>query len=74
MLLNAAASALSYIVTDYCPGGELYFHLKKARRFSESMVRFYVSELALGLRHLHRHGVIYRDLKPENILLTRDGE
>ena len=24
-----------YMVTDYCPGGELFFHLKKLRRFTE---------------------------------------
>jgi hypothetical protein len=25
-------------VTDYCPGGELFFHLKKLRRFTEGIV------------------------------------
>lgn len=24
-----------HLVIDYCPGGELYFHLSRARRFSE---------------------------------------
>jgi serine/threonine protein kinase len=24
-----------YMVTDYCQGGELFFHLKKLRRFTE---------------------------------------
>lgn len=24
-----------YMITDYCPGGELFFHLKKLRRFTE---------------------------------------
>lgn len=24
-----------YMVTDYCPGGELFFHLKRLRRFTE---------------------------------------
>jgi serine/threonine protein kinase len=26
-----------YMVTDYCPGGELFFHLKRLRRFTEGM-------------------------------------
>ena len=54
-----------YMLTEYCSGGELFFHLKKARRFSEGMVRFYSAELALALRHLHKHHIIYRDVKPE---------
>lgn len=28
-----------YMVTDYCPGGELFFHLKKLRRFTEGTLR-----------------------------------
>ena len=26
-----------YLVTDYCRGGELFFHLKRMRRFGERM-------------------------------------
>ncbi len=60
-------------VTDYCPGGELFFHLKKLRRFTEGMMRFYSAEIALALSHLHAHNVVYRDLKPENVLLDKNG-
>lgn len=60
-------------VTDYCPGGELFFHLKKLRRFTEGMMRFYSAEISLALAHLHAHNVIYRDLKPENVLLDKHG-
>ncbi|MFN3504242.1 MAG: protein kinase domain-containing protein [Allorhizobium sp.] len=49
-----------YMVTDYCRGGELFFHLKKMRRFSEEMVRFYAAEIVAALRHLHRHNIVYR--------------
>jgi serine/threonine protein kinase len=34
-----------YLVTDYCPGGELFFHLKKLRRFTEGMMRFYAAQV-----------------------------
>jgi serum/glucocorticoid-regulated kinase 2 len=61
------------MITDYCPGGELFFHLKKMHRFTEGMMRYYCAQLVLALRHLHSHSIVYRDLKPENILLDRYG-
>jgi len=62
-----------YFVLDYYRGGELFFHLKKVRRFSEDAGRIIVAEVALALGHLHSMNVIYRDLKPENILLDQTG-
>jgi serine/threonine protein kinase len=34
---------------DYYPGGELFGLLKKYKRMSESMARFYITEILLGL-------------------------
>lgn len=62
-----------YFVLDYYMGGELFFHLKNKRRFSEETARVYVAEIAMALGHLHSLGFIYRDLKPENILLDDQG-
>ena len=62
-----------YLVLDYCPGGELFFHLSRYRRFPERVARFYAAELLLALGHLHSKHIIYRDLKPENVLLDADG-
>jgi protein-serine/threonine kinase len=62
-----------YFVMEFMPGGELFFHLSKAHRFNESIARFYISEVIIGLEYLHNLGIIYRDLKPENILLGLDG-
>eukprot|EP01041_Mallomonas_annulata_P001136 gene1136-2202_t len=61
------------LVLDFASGGELFFHLSRLKRFSESMTRFYAAEIALALRALHDVGVAYRDLKPENILLDAEG-
>lgn len=62
-----------YFVLDYCPGGELFYHLSRMKKLPEHMACFYAAEITLALEHLHGRGVVYRDLKPENILLTIDG-
>ena len=59
---------------DYCPGGEVFSYLRKAKRFDENTSRFYAAEIVLILEFLHeREGVAYRDLKPENLLLDGEG-
>ncbi|CAG9315296.1 unnamed protein product [Blepharisma stoltei] len=62
-----------FLVMDFCPGGELFFHLHNLGRFTEKQAKFYFAEILLGLEYLHNVNVIYRDLKPENILLDMDG-
>nr|CCA24743.1 protein kinase putative [Albugo laibachii Nc14] len=62
-----------YLVMDYCGGGELFFWLKKDRRFSLQRARLFAAEIVLALQALHVHDIIYRDLKPENILLDLEG-
>jgi len=62
-----------YLVLDYVKGGELFFHLKNNRRFSEEVAKLWVAQVASALGHLHSLGVLYRDLKPENILLDSTG-
>lgn len=62
-----------YFLLEYCPGGELFFHLQKAGRFEEDRGRFYASQIVLALQELHRHDIIYRDLKPENVIIDLEG-
>lgn len=62
-----------HLVLDFCPGGELFFHLHNLGRFTEDQAKFYFAEILLGIDYLHQNGIIYRDLKPENILLDIDG-
>ena len=49
-----------YFVLDYCPGGELFYHLGKAKKFTEERARFYAAEITLALEHLHKMGIVYR--------------
>ncbi|MCJ1354403.1 MAG: serine/threonine protein kinase, AGC [Icmadophila ericetorum] len=63
-----------YMLLDYCPGGEVFTYLRRARRFNESVSRFFAAEIVLILEYLHeQEGIAYRDLKPENILIDADG-
>lgn len=62
-----------YLVIDFMAGGELFWHLQKAGRFSELRTKFYIAELVVALEYLHDNDIIYRDLKPENILLDSEG-
>jgi len=63
-----------YMLLDYCPGGEVFSYLRRARRFTEPTARFYAAEIVLILEYLHeKEGVAYRDLKPENILIDAQG-
>lgn len=62
-----------FMVMEFMPGGELFYHLSRLRRFSEDTARFYIAEVIMGIEYLHSKNIIYRDLKPENILLGLDG-
>ena len=50
-----------YMVMDYCPGGELFFHIQRVERFNEEAVKFYGAKLVLALDHLHKNNIIYRE-------------
>ncbi|MCJ1473889.1 serine/threonine protein kinase, AGC [Lambiella insularis] len=63
-----------YMLLDYCPGGEVFTYLRRARRFNETTSCFYAAEICLILEFLHDvEGITYRDLKPENILIDAEG-
>ncbi len=50
-----------YFVVDYCPGGELFFHIQKVERFNEEAAKFYAAQMVLALEHLHKLNIIYRE-------------
>ena len=46
---------------EYCPGGELFKHLRRKGKFDEDAVRFYAAEVVLALQYLHENlNIIYR--------------
>lgn len=59
---------------EYVPGGQLFEILMRVGKFHESLAKFIIAEVVLGIESMHTVlNVIYRDLKPENLLLTSDG-
>ncbi|KAM7051006.1 G protein-coupled receptor kinase 3 isoform 2-T2 [Molossus nigricans] len=60
-------------ILDLMNGGDLHYHLSQHGVFSETEMRFYATEIILGLEHMHTRSVVYRDLKPANILLDEYG-
>ncbi|XP_057955230.1 serine/threonine-protein kinase D6PKL2 [Malania oleifera] len=65
----------SCLLTEFCPGGDLHVlrQRQSGKRFDESAVRFYASEVVVALEYVHMMGIVYRDLKPENVLVRSDG-
>ncbi|SCU78962.1 LANO_0A04632g1_1 [Lachancea nothofagi CBS 11611] len=62
-----------YLVLQFIPGGELFYHLKEQGVLDEDTVTFYAAEISSALKFLHSKGIVYRDLKPENCLLDERG-
>lgn len=53
-----------FLVLDYCPGGELFFHLQNCKRFNLSTARFFAANIVLALEHLHQQSIVYREYAP----------
>lgn len=62
-----------FLLLQYIPGGELFYHLKERGTLDEDTAAFYAAEISCALKFLHEKGIVYRDLKPENCLLDSHG-
>ena len=58
-----------YLLTEYCPGGELFDKIIEMNQFSEVEAALIMKQLLSAVQFVHEHGIIHRDLKPENILI-----
>lgn len=61
------------LVLEYVSGGDMYDLMKKHGCLTEAQARFYLAEIVVALKELHRHDFVFRDLKLENILIDEKG-
>ena len=59
-----------YIITDYCPEGELFDEIQKKDRFSEKETAYILYQVLLAIRYIHKMRIFHRDIKPENIMIV----
>ena len=58
-----------YIVSELCPGGELFDCITEKGIFTEKEACLLLKQILSGICYSHENKVVHRDLKPENILL-----
>ena len=61
-----------FICMAYVDGESLKSRLDRGRLTVEETLAIAV-QIAEGLAHAHRHGIVHRDIKPANVMLSRDG-
>jgi protein kinase A len=62
-----------FLLLEFVPGGDLFYLLRRTKRFPDRVAKFYAVEVTLALSYLHERSIVFRDLKPENILIDADG-
>lgn len=74
------ASPYLDIVMEYVEGGSLFTMVRDIRKslidrhrvLGEEPAAMYIRQVVLGLRYLHRQGVVHSDIKGANILVTKN--
>jgi serine/threonine protein kinase len=63
-----------FLVMDFIEGQTLGQLVQACGPLSVAEACELVRQVALGLQHVHEHGLVHRDVKPSNLLLSADGQ
>jgi polo-like kinase 1 len=63
-----------YIILELCANQTLNELVKRRKRITEMEAKYYLHQIALGIRDIHENKVIHRDLKLGNLFLTESGD
>lgn len=70
LYITAQGGDLGYLLKELEKGNDKSM---KNLKMTENNVKFYASQIALAIHHLHSLGILYRDIKPQNVLLDTSG-
>jgi WD40 repeat protein/serine/threonine protein kinase len=65
-----SAGATHYLAMEFFEGTDLDRLVKQSGPLDPDLAREYVRQVALGLAHIHEHGLVHRDIKPANLLIA----
>jgi serine/threonine protein kinase len=68
------AAGCPYLVLELVEGDNLEGLVGRYGRLPVAEACEVIRQAALGLQHLHEHGLVHRDVKPSNLMLTPAGE
>lgn len=58
-----------YIITELCPGKDLFEFVREYKYLDEKEAAFIIQQVIVGVRYMHSLGIVHRDLKPENVMV-----
>jgi predicted Zn-dependent protease len=62
-----------YLVMEYLEGHDLQKALRSRRPMNLLEKITIMDQVAAGLHHAHRNGIVHRDVKPGNVMILKDG-